>query len=82
MRGHLDPQASMFSYFAPEYLATGKLEGRSDLFWLGVVGFELLYARPLFKGANDYETLEQVRYREVPPRSRFNSEVPPEVDAM
>ena len=71
-----------FSYIAPEYLATGKLDGRSDLFGLGVVGYELLTARPLFKGNNDYETLEQVRYREVPPPSTINPEVPGEVDTL
>jgi serine/threonine protein kinase len=71
-----------FSYIAPEYLRTGELDVRGDLFGLGVVGYELLTARPLFTGATDYDTLDRVRNLEVPPASTLNREVPASVDRL
>ncbi len=70
-----------FSYMAPESL-DGKTDARSDLFAVGVVAYELLTARPLFKGATDFDTLEQVKRHEVPPPSTINPSVPPEVDQV
>ena len=70
-----------FSYMAPETIA-GHSDARSDLFAVGAVAYELLTARPLFKGLTDMETLEQVRHREVPPPSTINVSVEPGVDEL
>ncbi|MCA9677148.1 MAG: serine/threonine protein kinase, partial [Myxococcales bacterium] len=69
-----------FSYLAPEAL-DGKVDARSDLFAAGVVAWELLTARPLFRGATDFDTLEQVKRMAIPPPSSINAAVSPEVDA-
>jgi len=68
-----------FSYMAPESL-DGQTDARSDLFALGVCMWELLTARPLFKGDNDFDTLEQVKRLASPPPSSVNPQVPPAVD--
>jgi eukaryotic-like serine/threonine-protein kinase len=70
-----------FSYMAPETVA-GHSDARSDLFAVGAVAYELLTARPLFKGETDMETLEQIRHRDVPPPSTINVSVEPGVDAL
>ena len=68
-----------FAYIAPEYLL-GSIDARADLFAIGVLAYELLTNRPLFKGRNDLDTLERVRSLPVPPPSRLNPEVPPQID--
>ena len=67
------------SYVAPEYLS-GQLDARCDLWALGVVMHELLTGRRLFDAPEQGEVLERVRSLPIPPPSRSNPEVPPEVD--
>jgi len=69
------------SYVAPEYLS-GKLDSRCDLWALGVVMHELLTGRRLFDAPEQGEVLDRVRSMPIPPPSRFNPEVPPEVDHL
>jgi len=49
------------AYMAPEALAGKELDSRSDLFAVGVIGHELLTARPLFATKNEYQTLMKVQ---------------------
>ncbi|HEY6040062.1 MAG TPA: serine/threonine-protein kinase [Kofleriaceae bacterium] len=67
------------SYVAPEYLS-GQLDARCDLWALGVVMHELLTGKRLFDAPEQGEVLERVRSMPIPPPSRSNPEVPPEVD--
>jgi serine/threonine protein kinase len=68
-----------FSYMAPESLR-GDTDARSDLFALGICLYEMLTARPLFKGATDFDTLEMVKRTMPPPPSSVNAQIPLEVD--
>jgi serine/threonine protein kinase len=70
-----------FSYMAPEYL-NGQLDSRVDLWALGAVAHELLTNRTLFDAADDLSVLEKVRRAPIPPPSRFNPEVPRDLDAV
>jgi serine/threonine protein kinase len=70
------------NYVAPEYIAGGKLDARCDLWALGVVMWELLAGQRLFEAADNAATLERVRTMPIPPPSRINPEVPPEVDQI
>lgn len=46
------------SYMAPEYIESGSVDVRSDVFALGVVAWETLTRQRLFRGANELETLQ------------------------
>jgi len=69
-------------YLPPEYLRSGKLDVRADLWSLGVVAHELLTCERLFEGAHDLAVLEQIRAREIEPPSRVNSSVSRGLDAI
>jgi serine/threonine-protein kinase len=70
-----------FSYMAPEYLQ-GQLDSRVDLWALGAVAYELLTNRTLFDAPDDLGVLEKVRRGPIPPPSRFNPDVPRDLDAV
>jgi serine/threonine-protein kinase len=68
------------SYMAPERIKRQPFDARSDLFSLGVVLWEMLAGRRLFRGANDAETLRNVTQAEVPPPSSLRPDVPAALD--
>ncbi|NOY94708.1 MAG: protein kinase, partial [Deltaproteobacteria bacterium] len=55
-----------YAYMSPEQARSESLDGRSDLFALGIVLWELVTGRRLFKTASTEETLERVRRAEIP----------------
>jgi serine/threonine protein kinase len=54
------------AYMAPEQVAGPSVDRRTDLFALGITLWELTVGRRLFKGANDVETMHNVREAKVP----------------
>jgi eukaryotic-like serine/threonine-protein kinase len=54
-----------FSYMAPEYIKTRKLDHRADVFGLGVVAWEAFTGQRLFRGEGELETIQQVVDREA-----------------
>jgi len=48
------------AYLSPEQCTTGEIDHRSDIFSLGIVLYEMLTAKRLFKRETDYETLRAV----------------------
>ena len=71
-----------FSYLSPEAASGEKVDHRADIFAAGIVLFELLSNRQLFRGQNDGETLELVKRAEIPPLSRLNPDVPEAFEAI
>ncbi|MBN2575918.1 MAG: serine/threonine protein kinase [Deltaproteobacteria bacterium] len=69
-------------YMAPERLRNEAFDSRSDLYSLGVVLWEMLTCRRLFRGANDAETLKNIFGMTVPAPSAQRPEVPPGLDAI
>jgi len=55
-----------YAYMSPEQTRNAKLDARSDLFSLGVVIWEILTGRRLFKASSSEETVERVRSGDVP----------------
>ncbi|HMJ86977.1 MAG TPA: protein kinase [Vicinamibacterales bacterium] len=59
--------AGTLSYMSPEQSTGRPLDGRSDMFSLGVVLYELLAGHRLFEGANAPQVLEALLQKEAPP---------------
>jgi len=64
-----------YAYMSPEQVDGKSLDARSDLFSAGVVLFELLTGRRLFKRESREETKKAVRACEVPPPHAYRPEV-------
>ncbi|MFL5346169.1 MAG: serine/threonine protein kinase [Hyalangium sp.] len=71
-----------YPYMSPEQASGQAIDGRSDQFALGVVMWELLTGRRLFKGETDMMTLRLVKDCQVPPPSQLNPKLPPGLDAV
>jgi serine/threonine protein kinase len=71
-----------FAYMAPEKLQGGAGDRRSDIWSLGVVLWEALTLRRLFKGGNDADTLKQVLEQKIPEPSAVNGDVIAELDPI
>jgi serine/threonine-protein kinase len=71
-----------YPYMSPEQATGQPIDGRSDQFALGVVLWELLTSRRLFKGESDMMTLRLVRDCQVPRPSQLNPKLPPGLDEL
>lgn len=71
-----------YPYMSPEQANGLAVDGRSDQFALGVVMWELLTGKRLFKGDTDLMTLRLVRDCQVPPPSQLNPKLPPGLDEV
>jgi serine/threonine-protein kinase len=69
-------------YMSPEQITGEPLDGRSDIFSLGVVLWELLTAAQLFHGDNPGAVTEQVKKAEVAPPSSRMSGIGAELDRI
>lgn len=71
-----------FAYMSPEHVEGEKLDGRADIFSLGVILWELLTNQRLFKGKNNKETIQRVKRCRIPSPSGYQSQIPKEVDRI
>ncbi|HJL20551.1 MAG TPA: protein kinase [Sandaracinaceae bacterium LLY-WYZ-13_1] len=65
------------SYMAPEQAASGEADQRSDLFSMGIVLWEALTGRRLFRGENNADVLNKILNPMVPPPSTFDPSLEP-----
>ncbi len=69
------------AYMAPEQASSGFADQRSDLFSMGVVLWEALVGRRLFKAENNGELLNRLFYAAIPPPSEYVADAAP-IDAV
>jgi len=69
-------------YMSPEQLAGERVDSRSDVFACAIVLWETLTQRRLFHAATQSETMARICGAPRLSPSRFNPEVPPELDAI
>jgi serine/threonine protein kinase len=70
------------SYAPPEQLKCRPLDGRADVFSLGVTLWEMATMRKLFGGRTDFETVTNVMTKTVLPPSSQREDIPPEFDEI
>jgi len=70
------------SYMAPEQLASGEITRRADVFSAGVVLWELLTGKPLFRSTDEWTTMHAVLTRAVAAPSSVEPSVPASLDAV
>jgi serine/threonine protein kinase len=81
-KGNPDVIRGKYAYMSPEQVEGKPLDGRSDLFSLGIVLYELLTGRRLFKAKNRDETLARVRRAEVPSPRAYRPEISEDLEAF
>lgn len=65
-----------YGYMSPEQVSGGRLDGRADIFAVGIVMAELLMIRRLFIAQNDLEVLLQVRDARLDRLQKFGKRIP------
>jgi eukaryotic-like serine/threonine-protein kinase len=77
--GHL---MATVAYVAPELVADGSADPRSDVYSAGVMLFEMLTGRVPYDGDRPVDVAWQHVDRDVPPPSRFVAALPPSLDEL
>lgn len=75
MKGHL-------SYVAPEQFNGGKVDRRTDIWGLGVMLWEMLAGRRLYRRDSDVKTMFAVLSEPLVPMRDIVADVPPALDAV
>src|SRR5262245_30857878 len=69
-------------YMSPEQARGEDVEGRSDIFSLGVVLYEMITGRPPFEGKTSDEVVAAILEREPPPLAQYAPEAPAELQRI
>ncbi len=69
-------------YMAPEQCTGAPVDRRSDVFGLGIVLYELVTARRLFKAESDFTTMSMVVNGTFPKPSTVRKDLPPDLERI
>lgn len=79
---HADVAVGTAHYMSPEQVTGNPIDGRSDIFALGVTFFELLSGRRPFEGDYIMSVLYAIANEPAPRLSEFDPSIPAELDAI
>ena len=71
-----------YGYMSPEQCTGRALDGRSDLFAVGIMLWEMTVGRRLYAMKGELATLERVVYADAPRPSRFIDDYPPDLERI
>jgi serine/threonine-protein kinase len=71
-----------YAYMSPEQTQAKALDRRADLFSVGAVLYEALTGDAIFRGQNEFETMQRIVEAPVPNASSCAPGIPPQLDAV
>ncbi len=71
-----------FDYMSPEQAEGRDVDARADVFAAGIVLFEMVTCRRLFKADSEIATLQKIRDAKVPAMDQYRPGVAPELEAI
>ena len=71
-----------FAYMSPEQVNGDKLDLRTDVFSLGIILWEMLTHRRLFKGSNEMESLKKIAKAFIPRVQEYDPNIPSVLDEI
>ena len=71
-----------YGYMSPEQVSGGGLDGRSDLFAIGIVLAEMLMGRRLYTASADLDVLLMVRDARTERLDKYSADLPPTLDRI
>lgn len=74
--------AGTVQYMAPECVAAGQADYRSDVYALGLLFHELLTGKPVFHATNDYAQMYRILNEPVCAPSTIDARIDPRIDAI
>ena len=77
--GHLKGK---FSYMSPEQANGSDLDGRADIFCLGIIFWELLTNKRLFASNNELVSLKKVRNCDIPDAKKINPDISSKLNSI
>jgi serine/threonine-protein kinase len=73
--------SAMFLYMAPEQALSQQLDGRVDIYALGVIMYQMVAGRPPYQPRSITEAM-QMKTQPIPPPSTIRPGIPPELDRI
>ena len=70
------------TYMSPEQIDGGSLDGRSDLYALGMVGWEILTGQRPWMGESLYSVIYRQKHDALPPLDALRPDIPPRLQYL